>query len=51
MQKRHFELIASVVKTIMDDETRKQIAQAFAMRISSENPRFDRAKFMKACNC
>ena len=63
MQRRHFELIAEVLRgwTIpaenMDDLPGEQettsaaqgIAYDFAEALASTNPNFDRARFLKAC--
>jgi hypothetical protein len=56
MTKRDYELIAEVVKDLRnlslvpDFEVNPQvIAQTFADRLAKTNPRFDRAKFLRAC--
>ena len=56
MTQRDFELIADVLKTQRDlsiltkvDPTPKMIAHAFADRLATVNPRFDRARFLRAC--
>jgi hypothetical protein len=49
MTKRDFELIASVVREIDDDATRRQVANAFCARLALLNDRFDNARFLSAC--
>ena len=55
MQKRHFELIAKVLRdqyqaegTEFGKETVRMIAQRFAGYLANLNPRFDRERFIKA---
>lgn len=57
MQKRHFELIANVLKSAKENAKESTdpvalanfIALQFADRLSLENSRFDRDRFLKAC--
>lgn len=49
MSKRDYELIARVVATIMDPETRWAVADAFAITLRRDNPSFNIATFLKAC--
>lgn len=60
MTKKHFIAIAKIIKAQNDDTTAGiyaaggrvvtiQIAQAFADFAASENPNFDRQRFMTAC--
>ena len=59
MTRRDFELIAAVVRETEltagnadygDCEVaRGQVARAFAERLASTNPRFDRERFLSAC--
>lgn len=56
MQRRHFELIAEVLRGLGEDmgrcfddpEDRVNIARRFALALAQTNERFDEAKFMAA---
>jgi len=50
MTRKDFELIADVIKGMEDPKARESAAQAFADRLRLVNPRFNRARFMEACN-
>lgn len=56
MQRRHFEAIAETVKGLKTNEFLKltqqqheEIALTFSGMCRRENPRFDKARFLKAC--
>lgn len=54
MTRRDFELIAETVKGLTlegsePNEERRHVAESFAARLDDTNPRFDRARFLKAC--
>ena len=49
MTRKDFELIANVVATVDNVNTRNEIALNFATRLDSENERFDSIRFLKAC--
>ena len=50
MTRKDFELTAQVVAgSALGREERRHIANSFADRFEQINPRFDRAKFLKAC--
>ncbi len=57
MQRRHFEMIATVLKTAKENAKESSdpvalanfVALQFADRLSATNPRFDRTRFLKAC--
>lgn len=58
MQRRHFELIADVLRERFARELEAdggfrapdyKLAHAFADRLALENPRFDRSRFLGAC--
>jgi ABC-type branched-subunit amino acid transport system ATPase component len=57
MTRKDFELIAHVLRTsphlrALDElaaEVRDSLAQEFANALANTNERFDRAKFLKAC--
>lgn len=54
MQRRHYEMIAKVLDDLDGHEiglsrgTHRDIAAAFAATLAADNPRFDRARFMRA---
>ena len=52
MTKKDYELIAQAfaLYKCLDQPTRWFIAQALADRLEKDNPRFDRALFIKACD-
>jgi prophage antirepressor-like protein len=49
MSKKDYELIARVVATIIDDETRWAVATAFAKALKRENNSFRIDTFLEAC--
>ena len=50
MSSKDYQLIASVIRNNLDLSARQSIAYAFASALGDENPRFDRDKFIQACN-
>jgi len=48
MTRQHFQLIADVLSDAPDVMTHDQVVAAFAAILSHTNPRFDRAKFVRA---
>ena len=50
MSKKHFELLAKYINSIMDPHARLQAATAVASACKQANSRFDPDKFFKACN-
>ena len=46
--RRHFVDTAEMIKS-MPKSQRSKWAMAWAIKYAEDNPRFDRAKFMKAC--
>jgi len=60
MQHRHFATIATIIREMPDHEihndgteivyTPSEIAEYFADRLAETNPRFDRERFLAACN-
>ena len=50
MSKKHFELLAQYINSIMDSHARLQAATAVASACKVANPRFDVDKFYSACN-
>ena len=49
MTRKHFKLIAKIVKGIDNIDTRTQVAMDFALALRGENPRFDICRFVEAC--
>jgi len=49
LTRKHFELIAKIVKNIENVETRTQVAMDFAHALRGENPRFNVCRFVEAC--
>ena len=49
MTRKHFILIANIVKNIDSKDTRQQVALDFAQALTNENPNFDVVRFVKAC--
>jgi hypothetical protein len=50
MSKKHFELLAKYINSIMDPHARLQAAAAVASACKEANSRFDTDRFYKACN-
>lgn len=50
MSRKHFEMIANIVKDIPDEQIRKETAEKFASELRSLNANFNKHKFMIACN-
>ena len=50
MTRKHFQMIANVVKNIDDPNVRHAVAMDFALKLKGENPRFDISRFGGACN-
>jgi len=52
MTKKHFELIAAVVRSLIGSEpreTRTAVAKAFCTALASQNPKFKPSTFLRAC--
>lgn len=57
MQRRHFELIAGVLRDFrrtsepggLAELATDELAERFADQLRKENPRFDRDRFIRAC--
>jgi hypothetical protein len=55
MQHRHFATIAAIIRNRFGERqtstewTQDDIANAFADELARTNPRFDRARFLRAC--
>lgn len=49
MQKRHFEMIARIVRSIVEPKERTRVAREFAMECAKANPLFDESRFLAAC--
>ncbi len=50
MTRKHFQMIADVVKNIDNNKVRHAVAMDFAIRLKAENPRFDISRFVGACD-
>jgi len=50
MTRKHFQMIANVVKNIDDPKIRHAVAMDFALKLKTENPRFDISRFVGACD-
>lgn len=50
MTKKHFEALAAAIAAIDDERSRKDAAIAVMNACASFNSRFDRARFLIACN-
>ena len=50
VSRKHFQMVADVIKSHDNHDKRKELAQHHATIFAAQNPRFDRAKFMKAAN-
>jgi hypothetical protein len=49
MTRKHFELIAATVQSLLvSDEEKIYIATQFANVLATQNPRFDRSRFIRA---
>lgn len=50
MEHRHFATIAAIIAMVREtDSMRSEIAWHFAAELRHTNPRFDRARFLRAC--
>jgi len=49
MTRRHFKIIADIVKLHGTSPTAKAMALDFAIAFKKENPRFDKVRFLNAC--
>ena len=50
MTRKDFQMIADVVKTIDNKDTRNQVAVTFAQKLQTVNPRFNMTLFVRACH-
>ncbi len=49
MTRKDFQLVARVVSTIDDLQTRNTVALNFATELNKQNDRFDTVRFLSAC--
>lgn len=49
MTRRHFDFIAHVIRDLPVDD-KGFVAEAFAIALRQTNPRFDKVRFLKACD-
>jgi hypothetical protein len=50
MTRKHFQMIANVVKTIDDENTRNATAYNFGVLLRNTSDSFNLARFVAACN-
>ena len=50
MQHRHFATVAKIISHIPYTDTRLSVREHFANELAKTNPKFDRERFMWACN-
>lgn len=49
LQRRHFALIAGIIREMPNKLDRRYVGRHFALRLGRTNPDFDADRFMKAC--
>ena len=49
LQRRHFELIAEIIRKELDGECREKAAYAFAYILPTTNGKFNSQRFLEAC--
>ena len=49
LQRRHFELIAEIIRKELEGECRERAAYAFAYILPTTNGRFNSQRFLRAC--
>ena len=49
MTKKDFELIAGTIARLPAGPAHREVARLFADALAGTNPRFDHAKFLRAC--
>lgn len=50
MQHRHFATVAAIIATMPDRPSAEVAAHHFAAELPATNPKFNRARFLAACN-
>ena len=50
MTRKHFQMIADVVKQIKDTSERHDAAHRFVVELRKTNPAFQASRFLTACN-
>jgi len=50
MTKKHFEFVAELLKNITDPAIRMKLVNRACEMFKAENPRFDKDRFLKACD-
>jgi len=48
--RKHFQVVASTVSAILNESERKKQAEFHAKIFADNNPRFDKSRFLVACN-
>lgn len=51
MTRKHFEAIAAIIKNTLVTDRREATATAMADYLATQNPNFDRGRFLTACGC
>jgi hypothetical protein len=49
MTRKHFEAMAELIRRIAGKTERRKQAELIAVHCAKANPRFDHARFMRAC--
>jgi hypothetical protein len=49
LEHRHYAVIAGIIRAGFGGDTRAVVANVFATHLADTNPKFDRARFMRAC--
>lgn len=48
LSRKNFERTAKIIKKVKSCQTRRELSEDFSDYFASENPRFDRQRFIKA---
>ena len=51
LEHRHFAVVAAVISMMMPLSVRKSTALHFAKHLADRSVKFDRERFIRACNC
>jgi len=49
LQRRHFELVAEIIRKELEGDCREKVAYAFAYILPTTNGRFNPQRFLRAC--
>lgn len=50
LTRKDFVIVAEIIAKLEDPTERKEMAEKHAVAFKKNNPRFDRSRFMTACN-